>query len=784
MSAAQYLTSKKRSYFESNLLCSHEPAMESIWTLAQVGQLEFAATSALLDIKAKQQSIPPSEQSDDEGESEDDEVDHATSRPTPQLAEFRHDKLINKFLDRLAEVFSREKSLPRSSNRQDSEHVAATAWIEPDDEHPLTVIVAKNRGNLDDQDVNMLASLKRWLRLVTLTGHCPSIQTDRIWVGGGGLVEYSRSRLWCHISQIHETDKTPTVPTVPFGVVAVWVEDMQRLCRGVQRDLPVEQLSNIVNAAYDNKCTWRDLPLQSEQRKAVRVINMLGRLRVAYECFKFVALTFDEVQAIQMEPTNLRQNVQMDAKRFQRLLQKPDVDLKLPKDLHKSKAASKYKNASILHVHAEIQVLVSLGRNPGWHNRAHPYIGVSKKLCFLCHQILQNYSPLAQEGARRPIFNGRPCHGKVYPLWTLPQCVDLLCTAKLSLATAVTYAHRLIRHKLREKLESEPAMAESTAGVTSAGSLPADLALLKDRHIADGRPLAPPQVSNKSEQPSPFGRKKRTVKVLRVPADGSKPTLVPIAFHAISKTGGHRTIECEPQYVPDFHVYWREHQFERRLRNLTIENQADEGWNGKYRLYWNENYSIFENDALPENNTVKRLLREKDINPMRRFWHGDVFFMKYSEPAETSSFDVHDLPFTIPQCQPVLEKVFRDMWEKKSLEELLEEDRLIAGRQEKLEADKEILLQRMLVPVASFAPRCCKKANFLLHRTPIEQAILKLMPPGTLDYLALTDCDDGATGDVSVENLPNDPTMVRVSSMVRRTALETMGWAGFNSSQL
>ena len=513
--------------------------MESIWTLAQVGQVEFAATSTLLAVKAKKQSLLLTEQSDDESdddcEPEDDE-DHTTLKPTPRLAKPRHDALINKFLDRLAEVFSREKSHPQSSNRQDSEHVAATAWIEPDDEHPLTVIVAKNRGNLDDQDVKMLASLKRWLRLVTLTGHCPSIQTDRIWVGDGGLVEYSRSRLWYHISQIHETDNT--LPTVPFGVVAVRVEDMQRLCRGVQRDLPVEQLSNIVNAAYDNRCAWRDLPVQSEHKKAVRAINMLGRLRAAYEYFKSVALTFDEIQTMEMEPINLCHNVQMDVNRFQGLLQKPDVDLRLPKSLHKSIAASNYRNASRLHVHAEMQVLVSLGQNPGWHKRAHPYMGVSKKLCFLCHQILQNYSALAQEGARRPIFNARPCHGKVYPLWTLPQCVELLCTAKLSLATAVTYAHRLIRHKLREKLESEPAMAESTAGVTSAGSLPADLALLKDRHIADGRPLAPPQVSNKSEQPSPFGRKKRTVKVLRLPADGSKPTLVPIAFHAISKTGG------------------------------------------------------------------------------------------------------------------------------------------------------------------------------------------------------------------------------------------------------
>ena len=307
-----------------------------------------------------------------------------------------------------------------------------------------------------------------------------------------------------------------------------------------------------------------------------------------YECFKSVALTFDDIQTMEMEPINLRLNVQMDAKRFQRFLQKPEVGLKLPKD-HKSKAAFKYRHASSLHVHAEMQVLVSLGQKAEWHKHAHPYIGVSKKLCFLCHQILQDYSPLAQEGARRPVFKARTCHGKVYPLWTLPLCMDVLCTAKLSLAAAVTYAHRLVRHKLREKLESEPAVAESTAGFTCAGSLSADLALLTDRQIADGRPLARPRVSNERQQPSPFGRKKRTVKVGRLPADGSNPELVSIAFHMLSETGSHRTIECKPQYVPNFRKYWRERQFDRRLWNIPFYNQADESWNGKYRLYWNEN---------------------------------------------------------------------------------------------------------------------------------------------------------------------------------------------------
>ena len=75
-------------------------------------------------------------------------------------------------------------------------------------------------------------------------------------------------------------------------------------------------------------------------------------------------------------------------------------------------------------------------------------------------------------------------------------------------------------------------------------------------------------------------------------------------------------------------------------------------------------------------------------------------------------------------------------------------------------------------------------ADILVHRTPIEQALLKLMPPGTLDLLAITDCDDGARRDIKIEEDPDDPTMVRVSSMVRRTALETRGWTGFDSRQL
>lgn len=69
-------------------------------------------------------------------------------------------------------------------------------------------------------------------------------------------------------------------------------------------------------------------------------------------------------------------------------------------------------------------------------------------------------------------------------------------------------------------------------------------------------------------------------------------------------------------------------------------------------------------------------------------------------------------------------------------------------------------------------------------RTNTEREILERLPPGTLDYLAITDCDDGAMKNFSIKNDPDDPTMVQISYMQKRTALDQIGWSGFSSDQL
>lgn len=341
-----------------------------------------------------------------------------------------------------------------------------------------------------------------------------------------------------------------------------------------------------------------------------------------------------------------------------------------------------------------MQILVSLGKDPERRKRAHPYIGVSKKLCVLCDQILRNYSPLAEGGARRPSFKARGCHGKVYPLWTLPHCEDQPTISQLSLATAVSYTHSHIREQLQQQLQLKPGRAESSAGVTSVSSLPTDLALLQRRHVVDQAPQDPPKIAYEDSRSSRLGRMIEVVQVGLFPANGEEPSLVSIAFHALPPQGNHKLVEYGHEHVPDFHDAWNVHQFDRRYRDIPTGDGVRNGWEGNYRIYWNEN------DALPENETVKAFLGIQEVDPWRRFWYGDVFLVRCSEHTKTYKFDVHDLQLaSLRDFRLSLKKEFQDMWKVRFLEAELKQDQRDEERRAKSETDKYILLQRMSVMI-------------------------------------------------------------------------------------
>lgn len=61
---------------------------------------------------------------------------------------------------------------------------------------------------------------------------------------------------------------------------------------------------------------------------------------------------------------------------------------------------------------------------------------------------------------------------------------------------------------------------------------------------------------------------------------------------------------------------------------------------------------------------------------------------------------------------------------------------------------------------------------------------MRRLPANMLEYLAITGCDDGALEDSSIEPNPDDPSMMRISTLRKTTALESKQWEGFSSDQL
>ena len=68
-------------------------------------------------------------------------------------------------------------------------------------------------------------------------------------------------------------------------------------------------------------------------------------------------------------------------------------------------------------------------------------------------------------------------------------------------------------------------------------------------------------------------------------------------------------------------------------------------------------------------------------------------------------------------------------------------------------------------------------------RTPVERELLERMPPNTLEILAIQSCDDNALVNASISP-SDDPDMVTIEMVMKPRALDSMGWIGFQSSQL
>lgn len=276
------------------------------------------------------------------------------------------------------------------------------------------------------------------------------------------------------------------------------------------------------------------------------------------------------------------------------------------------------------------------------------------------------------DGIRTSAFRARTSHGKVCPLWTLPSIpASAPPGIGISIAAALIQTHSYILQVLSAGLVViQPAVAESSVGMSEGGALPGAIpSKLKLEYLAHKRNKTACTPAEKlDEDGDTFGPKLKTIQVLRIPADGSVPRLVPIAYHAQSPESKRWIPELGLHIVPDFREYWAAYHVDRKIRCFNVNNQPTKMIEGHCWIYRNENID------LPENEYIKRMLGLDRIDFSRRFYYGDVFIVKYTEHPTTLACEVNIPKALLPQLIALLKTVFQSEWEKAYLESQLRSD--------------------------------------------------------------------------------------------------------------
>lgn len=152
-------------------------------------------------------------------------------------------------------------------------------------------------------------------------------------------------------------------------------------------------------------------------------ICFLGRLKVAFETFKDIALnlpSFKQVTIIPIprdigtqkalkNPLNLEQafnllDILLDPSTVKKVIGHKWTFAKAKdslRDLQKQK----------LNVHAEVQMILYLSKGRQTFDGLFQYFGCSKYSCFMCWHFLQAHSKIGTRG----------CHGRLFKPWSIPE---------------------------------------------------------------------------------------------------------------------------------------------------------------------------------------------------------------------------------------------------------------------------------------------------------------------------------------------------------------------------
>lgn len=599
------------------------------------------------------------------------------------------ERQLTKFLDHIAETFAREKCVPLSQAKRyerrnsskhgrGASHVAAAGLIRTDRES--IIYIAKN-GGVDGVDEDLAKSLATWMKAIAITTKRPTIDKDIMW---GLLVTYYKQRLDIYAAQIGCLSESDLTIAFQDGSDK---DDLAQvlldLSARYQAEASVETLKQMVTIAYKLRYEPEPEELSVQSRKVRRCVCFLGRLRSAYEVFKETAIefrrSFTKLKIICLQaPEAVRISKTLCEKGIEELAR--DNGVPIPK--RKRIQAELGEGSQVFtHCHAEVQILIHFECLNLANTNPFPYIGCSKRSCWLCFQLLSIYR--AKRSGKRGFYETRGCHGQIYPRWhATPSTRPSDPHVQFYLTTTIREIQDLMVQRLREVYPSQRlAVAESSVNATVVNKPLQRRALAKQR-IAEstgGR-------KNKESRQKILRDFVCSTKCLRIPACSELPHLFDVRFYRypVDYSG------CEPSNycIPDFSTYWGISNFERAFRRITVTGQDQPEVNGEYHMYWCRNRN------LPPNQNLMSLLRIDILELEDYFWCGDVFITRFHENEKSFAFYCEDVPRTFLDSDR-LRMLARAFWDSREPEHDIKSLQHFNSRAEKMTADKEILLNRM-----------------------------------------------------------------------------------------
>ncbi|KAI9881524.1 MAG: hypothetical protein M1830_000087 [Pleopsidium flavum] len=443
------------------------------WQSGNLDRRRFTALTPLLRLSGEQQEQLPSVEDDCH---EAILTDADTEKPAT-IADSGNDALKQRFLDRLAKILFAMQSAAIVIARNESEATIEDERFKANLEAWMTRVSHDTQPSLD----NFYHDLSSYNQSRYDEKYIPDFeehirQCEPFWASSAGVTWDRALPLWNGITftDTEEIGEYSQTTHKDYMVFAAW--KIGSLIKTAMQQLSLaERHCHLSTKAYEIRHMQSvQIFLQASMNEvtAQNILHdmyFLGRTRAAYMTFKEVASrlpNFGSTTLQFLQPQKASKPFSDRHMSFEQAL--GYAGMGNGQDTLRDHFSIKHSPSRLsgrfqlilprcLHVHAEMQILTHFLQGASNRREPFPYIGVSKKTCFLCGAFLSAYGQVGT----------RACHVKVYPKWTIPVIGSLAADQVDRLVSALSTGEARVLELLHKPLTPvRAAVPESSAGFT------------------------------------------------------------------------------------------------------------------------------------------------------------------------------------------------------------------------------------------------------------------------------------------------------------------------------